>query len=462
MNARLRLPSFVMGPEPRGRGYGLLAQSGFAAGASWQGNVPLVLLEWAKLRIAEPFSGRFPVAGGAIALKAAYLGEGSGGSIARANGVFIDEASLPDVLDGEQSLFAAIPMPSDSIEFGTQLLDVDMSPYRSGDLWPGLGLAWQDRQLFVPSDTLLDDVVFAALGSIDPPALRQRIRGWCTTGVLSARGDFLPIHNSNLLVTRSTEPLAQDRFLAATLRNPPEFDGERVAPPETHYFWSQMTRAFEAIQSDLGSAMAWQAEMAAWSHDDLAWRAVEILSQRRTDYPQTVAAIIGIGDLPGEGRAETAAQTIQLYLAAVAHHDRGELPRIMQLFRHAGTGRPHVSKALEAATLLQLDAPLAQRLDDDALGNVIRLFRDQIGFGQIKAAEEKLELLDQASVWLALRHKIRSDASSEGQRRPDLIAIRDSMGISLKSRDRSVRFADRHKLFLKRKVLARSLADQRS
>lgn len=451
-----------MGPEPRGRGYGVLAQSGFSTGASWQGNVPLVLLEWAKLRSAESFSGRFPVAGGAIALKAAYLGEGSGGSIARANGVFIDEASLPHILDGERSLFAAIPVPSDSTEFGMQPLEVDISPYRSGDIWPGLGLAWRDRQLFVPPDTPLDDIVFAALGSINPPALRQRIRGWCTTGVLSARGDFLPIHSSNLLVTRSTEPVAQDRFLPATLRNPPDFDGERVAPPDNHHFWLQMADKFAAIESDLGSVMLWQPEMIAWSHDDLAWRAVEILSQRRTAYPQTVAAIIAIGDLPGEGRAETAAQTIQLYLAAVADHDRGELPRIMDLFRHAGTGRPHVTKALEAATLLQLDSPLAQRLDADGLGSVIRLFRDQIGFSAIKAAEEKLELLDQASVWLALRHNIRSEANSEGERRPDLTAIRDSLGISLKSRDRSVPFADRHKIFLKRKVLALALADQRS
>ena len=460
MTQRLRLASFVLGPEPEGRGYRLLSQTGLVGSASWQGSVPLVLSEWGNLRSKAAFCGRFPVAGGAIALRAAYFGEGSAGPVARAHGVFIDEATLPQVIECERSLFAAIAAPAATNDFGMQPFDflptVDSFTLDLGEL----GLAWQDRQIFVDDDALREDVALDALASIDPSGQRARMRGWSTTALLAARGDFLPIQSCNLLVTRADEPLAHDRFWPVHIALGRVIAGDAVRLPRNYAFWLQLTEQFSNLKQPLSHAMIWHADMAGWSELELAWRSVEILSQHSRPYADIVAAIVAMGDLPGENRAETSAATMQNYLAAVAVHERGIIPKILVLFRQLGAGRPDLQAALDAASLSFSDPLLLAQVDDEALLRAILLLRNQVEQGELGGAEELLEMLDDQSVWRAYRGNIRSTGDSEGDRRIHLNFMRARLGFFKTVPALSGSALQRHKLFLRRQIL-RPLLDNR-
>ena len=451
MGSSIALTAFIAGPEPEGRGYQMLAQSGPLPAGGWQGNLPLVLLEWAKLRSPHPFCGRFAVAGGAIALRAAYRGEGSAGPIARAHGVFIGDAMLPLVLPDERRIFAAIPVPEGDDGFGSEpVVIVPASPRPAEPVWDGLGLAWRDRQLFVKDPGALEETVFAVLDSIDPPSMRGRIKGWCTTGQLAGRGDFLPVHYSNLLVTQSNEPLANERLLPATALAAGGFaggfDGEHVGAPDTYRFWQQLSFQMESVSPGIGADMGWQLEMAGWSEADLGWRAVEILSQRQASYADIVAAIVAMGDLPGGDHSATSAQLVQLYSAAVASQDRANLPKLLTLFRNVAGNRSDIAEAVDAATLVQLDARLAQGLDAERLDRVIALLREQLASGGIDNGQAKMALLDDASVWRALAQNVRGPALPEGRRRQNLLDIAEQL-------DGQRAPLNRHKAFLKRRVL---------
>jgi hypothetical protein len=455
VSERLYLPTFVMGPEPDGRGSGILSQSGLPAGAGWQGSLPLVLLEWAKLRATEGFCGRFAVTGGAIALRAAYFGEGAAGPIARAFGVFIDEESLPQVLNSERSLFAAMPVPTSDNDFGLQPLAVDLTPDAAAPDWERLSLGWQDRQIFADVPQSLESCALKALASIQPLAQKARITGWCTTGQLAARGDFLPIQRCNLLVTRSTESLAHDRFLPAGVVGD-AIDGATAAPPENYDFWQQLTQLLGPQPGRLRDAMAWYAEMSEWTDEELGWRFIEILSQHQAEYPVIVGAILSMNDFDGGRRQAVSAAITGNYLVAVAGYDRTKLPELIAMFwQYGGAKRPAVAKALDESILALFDAPLLDQIDDDSLLRITRLLAEQVLAGPVDYAHSKLELLDDQSVWRALGRNIRSPGSSEGERRVHLSAIRQHLG-----RGPDAGALDYRKLFLRRKIVGHMLNDR--
>lgn len=445
MNGRLSLPTFVAGPEPEGRGAGILTHSGLPGGAGWQGSLPLVLLEWAKLRSAEPFSGRFAVAGGAIAIKAAYFGEGSAGSIARAFGVFIDDETLPLVLNCEQCLFAAIPEPSLSDDFGLRPLELSLVPDQPVPGLSAAGLAWRDRHITVDTPQLLEKVALDVLASIDPPGQRTRITGWCTTAHLSARGDFLPIQSCNLLVTRPAEPAVHDRLLAGRISVFGIFEGEAVGAPGLYQFWLRLTKMAGALPSGVQADMVWHSAMAGWTEEELAWRFVELLSQHRTPYAEIVGAIVAIGDSAGQNRPQVAAATMRNYLLAVSGHDRLMVPDVIGLFRRAGAERVHLQATLDEVSLALLDEQLLAKSDDATLLRMTALLRHQVEAGRTDNAHAILEMLDDQSVWRALGGNIRSPGSAEGERRIHLSMIRQRLG--------SGAAIPTHKVFLRRKVV---------
>lgn len=455
MNERLRLPTFVVGPEPDGRGSGLLAQSGLAGSAGWQGNLPLVLLEWAKLRMAEGFCGRFSVQGGAIAIRAGYFGEGSAGPIARAFGIFIQDDALPMVQGCEHSLFAAIPVPNSSDDFGAQPLDVMLQPDRAVTGFDRLGLAWTDRQIFAAAPQSLEEIALTALASITPAGQWARIKGWCTTAQLSARGDFLPIQRCSLLVTRPDEALAHERFVAARIDGDGLLDNAMVTPPANYQFWLQLRQMVGDQPGPLRDAVDWYADMSDWTNEELAWRFVEILSQHQAEYRVIVGAILHMGDLPGEGRQAVSAAIMRNYLFAVADHSRVKLPEVVELFRATGGAkRPEIINALDDATLALADEQLLAHIDDASLLRIIRLLRRQAEENAGGDIRTPLEMLDDQSVWRALGRNIRSPGIGEGERRVHLTAIRHHLG-AMAAPD-----ADYHKLFLRRKIVGHMLDNQ--
>lgn len=395
----VRLSSFVAGPEPEGRGFKLLSQFGSLGTGGWQGNFPLVLLEWAKLRSPSGFCGRFTVAGGAIAVRAAYFGEGSAGPIARANGVFIDDDVLATIIASECELFAALPPPSEGNEFGARPLTVTLADGRPAENWPGLGLAWKDRQIFVCADLPLEAVAVTALESIDPPEMRMRIGGWCTTGHLAARGDFLPIQNCGLLVTRTDEPLADDRFLPAEISQSPEFVGASVDPPNNYRLWEMLRSVSARRPSEIGTAMVWTPAMADWTVEALSWRYVELLSQHQVAYANVVHDIAGIASFGLNGCEKAAIVTAQRYLKEVAAYDRVVLPRLVKEFQQASAKQGFSGEALDSTILDLLDWSLAEELDLKCLSRVAGLLQKRVKTDPSSDDVVKFNLLEKALLW---------------------------------------------------------------
>lgn len=456
MTQRVQLPSFVVGPEPDGRGSGILAQSGLPGAAGWQGGLPLVLLEWAKLRSAEGFCGRFAVAGGAIAIRAAYFGEGAAGPIARAYGVFIDDEWLPAIIDCERSLFAAIPAPTQSDAFGDQPLDVILTPNVAGAGWNNFGLAWQDQHIVAAAPQSLEHIALDALAAIRPSGQRGRITGWCTTAQLAARGDFLPIQRCNLLVTRPDEPTVHERFMPSQFASGMVINASPAEPPAPYQFWMRLTDMVGEQPGPLRDAMAWHAQMADWTDEELGWRFIEILSQHKAEYSTIVAAILAISDIDAPARQSAAAGITRNYLVAVAGHDRSQLPQLIALFRNlGGAKRPAIAAALDESIVDLMDDALLASVDDDALLRVIALLRQRADAGAMDGLREKLGMVDDQSVWRALGRNIRAQGSGEGQRRVHLNALWQRMGFASGSAAMDV-----HKLFLRRKIVGHMLNDQ--
>lgn len=419
--AQMRLATFVIGPDLEGRGYRVLAGAHLPAQGGWQGNLPLVLLEWAKLRSASGFAGRFPVSGGVIAVRGAYLGEASAGPVAFANGIFVADGQAGQVLACERALFGAIPQPTQDIAFGERELDLACETGRHAEPWKGLGLAWQDRHIIVEGDLALDDVALAALESVDPPVQHARIRGWCTTCLLEARGDFLPIQSCNLLVTRSGEPSPPERFRPAYIRLDGSIGGDPVSPPPAYRFWRKLAEAAQRQNPlpDQGlDGLAWRPEMADWTDETLAWHYVEVLSQHRLAYAAMVDALLGLGAIHDKRFDAAGSAAMARYLEALRQHPDVPFAEVAARFRDgilAGTqwrdaeARQVWLDAWNRTARASGDTGLIARLDAAGLLDAIEAFDAEIAAGTFAAGQHR----DASRYLRALQD--RSDALAGGR-----------------------------------------------
>ncbi|MEM6474615.1 MAG: hypothetical protein AAF687_00460 [Pseudomonadota bacterium] len=378
MPVSLRLPTFVVGPEASGRGYTIRAASGLEQSDQWTSSMPLVLAEWGKRRIERGFAGRFPVAGGAIAMKARYLGEGSRGSVAVAYGVFIANDQLDAVRMVEGQLFDAIPAVSNSDEFGQSRLDFvaearAIVPEQAE--MDGLGLAFRDRHIVTNLDH--EAMAFRALASIDPPGCRSRVKGWCTTSLLASRGSFLPIRSCNLLVTDPEEATPADKFLKTSIGDDGVFGGPRVANPPTYELWLKLIAAGQAEIAEFPAKRlvdSWSPDLTDQPVNEIGWRFLQSVSSFGASYSETVAIIAAIARSAGD---ETGANVVERYLKAVDQHDSKSVPDLIALLSDALDGYPACQSSLANFVLWSGSKPLLTGLPPDDLFGVVQFFESQ-------------------------------------------------------------------------------------
>lgn len=372
----MQFASFRIGPERGGRGYRLLAATGLASDTAWTGNVPLVLLEWAKLRSPSPFVGRFPVTGGAVILRGRYAEEGTDGPIAFANGVFVPDAALDLVVRNEAALVKQITTGED---FGQSPVVVDDAAFAEPMIvdWPGLGLAWRDRQITLASDFDPEDVALKALASVVPLAQRRRITGWSTTSRLETRGDFAPIRGCKLLATGPSEPRGHQRFVPYSISADNSASGEPVSEPDAYRLWSGLLAAGRTAVPERTHAaldVAWCPAMADWAAEPLAGHYLHIVSQQGATFAEMVDAIGAVGTVCSDA---VNAAMVQQYLDAVIDQPPAVIAGLLTRFAERFSHQEETLGVVHSAGLWRSDASLITQANATQLVELARTFARQ-------------------------------------------------------------------------------------
>lgn len=274
----IELPTILFGPQTAGRGYQMLASAALAPlepdPADQLRSIPLVLGGWAD-QGETAFVACFPLGElgfPAVLLRARFVGEASGGTVAYAHGVLVDEiqgAALPGPIE---TLLDLIPIPDGRNAFASAPLKVPrLAPYPdTGDRWQGLGLAWQDRVIVVPNAADAEPVLRSVLAGITPVQQRPRIRGWATTASLAPTGPFSPARAFQLIVIGDSQTRAPGHYLEART-TATGFTGATVDPPAAWRAWQdfvELTKSDEELAAVFGR-IAWTPRSAAVKPADL-------------------------------------------------------------------------------------------------------------------------------------------------------------------------------------------------
>lgn len=334
-------PAFVIGPEHRGRGYGLLAASGPAPAGSWIVDLPLILLEWGKLNRSEAFSFCFPLgdAEGALIGRGAYLRQQSLGPEAYIHLVHCSAQQLAAIgFRSERVALSIAPPDAQTLNAPAAFAERSLalasaSPAVVPFDWRGFGLAWADRLVVVADGLDMDEVLVSALASIDPPGQRSRVSGWMTTSELPQRGSLNPWRLCQLVLARDGHAAAIPWLVPGTLGSDGTFAGEAVSPPPSWQVW----QSFVVLLADLPDAAATIAAI-DW-HAGLATFAPEALAQDRARAasghlrPQAMVVLLErMIASPDSALREAGWKVLDEYLGALAQRGRASAP-VMDLAR---------------------------------------------------------------------------------------------------------------------------------
>ena len=221
----LSLPSFVVAPEARGRGYDVYSAHRFQA--RWTVDLPMVMLAWSQKLIKEDFAACVDLGqDGLLVCRGNFVRQlKSGDAIALLNGVALSNEQLASLGHRSDWVAASLPIPEEGSNFGAVSHNFERpnAPY-VGPLWPELTLGWNDRYLKVQGDCDGLKLVTTAIESIDPAPQRSRVRSWSTTDTLPARGSIDLISQAQLVIG-SNEADAPARFLRSVVDSQPSADG---------------------------------------------------------------------------------------------------------------------------------------------------------------------------------------------------------------------------------------------
>lgn len=227
----IHLPTISVGPRDRGRSYGVLEHS-FPAEVFQRfqpilEDFSLALAGWADLNL-ERFTALVPLdaeRSAWVLWRAAHLGVGDLGTVARANGVLISAETLERLEGKAHRLLSALPPPTEA-DFGAEALAATPAAPTAASL-PAFGLEWRDQALCLLDEADPEALLLAALEGVTPAAQIARIDGWASTGALSASGGFDPAEAFRLIVRPPHEPRSPGPWREVEVR-----DGRILSPPE--------------------------------------------------------------------------------------------------------------------------------------------------------------------------------------------------------------------------------------
>lgn len=373
----MELPAFVIGPEQRGRGYGLLGASGPAPAGSWIVDLPLILLEWGKLNRSEGFTFCFPlgVAEGVLIGRGAFLRQQSLGPEAYIHLVHCSAQQLAEIgYRSDRIALAITPPNAQTLNAPAAFAERSLAlPPGQGVVvpfdWRGFDLAWADRLLVVADNLDMDTVLVSALASIDPPGQRSRITGWMTTSELPQRGSLNPWRLCQLVLARPGHSAAIPWLVPGTLGQDGVFVGEPVLPPPSWTVWQGLVALVEDLPDGAAAiaAIDWHAGLSAFAPDALAQDRARAVSGHLR--PQAMIALLERLIGSSEVALREAGWTVlDEYLGVLAQRGRATAP-VLDLARNgklAGRGF-RLLRHLDPAALGALDDAEAMVLAQVAL-----------------------------------------------------------------------------------------------
>lgn len=247
---RVRLPTLVVGPENNGRGYRLLASSPDVPDGNWIIDLPMMLLEWAKLERTEPFVACLPVdsatvPGGVVVVRARFFRRLPIGPVAYLHAACLTAEQCEAIGWQTEQVVGRIPDPDESTAFAGAPLDIAIAPAPSRP-WPRLDLAWTSRMVSVEPPIGLEEVLVRALASVDPPEQRQKVLSWATTAELPARGGLNPLRQCRLIVARDGSAPAVVGFLPYRIHADGTSEGEPAPVPPPRRAWEDFRHLLSA------------------------------------------------------------------------------------------------------------------------------------------------------------------------------------------------------------------------
>lgn len=383
------LPALVLGPPAAGAAWQVLAASPAPAFTDAQQlrlqEIMVSLADWAGSGEA-PIIALLPLdhaPGPALLLRAA------GGSLPQANAMLVP-ADLLAALDGHaERLLPLLPVPDGSRSFGRSpvalspdpladpLADLPPLPLRSG--WADIGLAWRDRVVMVPETADVLPTLATVLATAGPPEQRGRIRGWATTALLPAAGDFDPWQECQLLVLgpgRSRPHGLPHRPARFNQLNEPE---PVCDPPPAWRAWA----AFRDIAAG-APLLPWQPDMVAEPVPALLARLADHADAARGNRIGLVRALLGGRGRQGADLREAGLQLLAGWLEQDGGADLGDddcaaLGRPMLIAALASLDRPgHALAQMQPARALWLiDGVIDHPTATAALGCAVALWLAQ-------------------------------------------------------------------------------------
>jgi hypothetical protein len=311
----LTLPTFLIGPEARGRGYGLLAQHGAMAETEdhiWAADLAMMLAAWADIGEADLIAC-LPIRSGTsrVLIRARFAGRAELGSVAFLHGVVLGPDDLAVLGHQPERVIGSIPAPGGGTDFGDALLTVQyLDPVPTVTL-PDLSLAWHHR--LIVSDGSLDPqtLLCTALATITPESQRLNFGGWISSAKLPARGTLDPARDCALVIADELPEYWRGTHIAARLIAG-KLISDELEPPPVYRAWCALT---EAVGDRIAPSLHWQAEWRNASADQVVAEQLRLLTSK-LDLAAMTGLLCLLANSQEPAHADAARRVIGEYFSA--------------------------------------------------------------------------------------------------------------------------------------------------
>jgi hypothetical protein len=332
MAATMDLPAFAIGPDSRGRDYGVLSHSpgigNALSEAGWSGDLAMVIAAWAKSEERE-FAAclELPRSEGAcLVLRGQRLVQQSFDRIARVNAVVLSGAALSRLGGRTELVFVQMPAPDARPDFGGADFAIDPDARLETRPYDDFGLAWRPHVLLHSADETRPEVLLRALASITPPAARLGAHTWSTTINLPARGAIDPARTAHLMIGADPPSRAGDRFIVLDTQLP---GWDRAAAPQPPANYGILTRlqALPSVRSGdpvPAGTFGWSPERNSASSGELV-RDILLKLWGTLSVAAMIETLARVAAFPEPEAAAAAREVAARYIEADMQQDRAPL-----------------------------------------------------------------------------------------------------------------------------------------
>ena len=277
------LATFVIGPDSRGRSFGLLGRS---VQPELAADLAMSLAAWAETGETDFVAWVPQPEGSVVVVRARNLGRASFGHLAFMNGIVVPASLLARGRDWPELLLAALQQPDGSLDFAEHTVLVDLpGGVRAPDPYLGIDVGWNKWAIMAGPTINREQILVRLLRGILEPAQRAHVVGWATTINLPSRGRLNSASPSQfpLLIGKESAGLVDQARLVARIDRD-GWHGPQGVAPATYQQWQALAAE---ILPEL--ATGWQASYAALKSAQIVAEFVRAASQSLR--PAAMAAV---------------------------------------------------------------------------------------------------------------------------------------------------------------------------